>query len=165
MQSYKDLSNHFGTNLYDPSFNSFLHANFSDLTEYNVAESDYVISEEKGIELGFINEDAEFDEDEELVFNEGSPMFAFFNINPTEQNFFKELPFNIDFNDKREIVLEKAGNPTQTNQGRSDLLEKDFLVDHYKLDNLVITFDYDPISQALNFMQVRDNNLMEHLKL
>lgn len=165
MLSYKDLSNFFGYSLNDPNFKSFLNMSFEDLTDYNVVESSYIVSEEKGIELGFINEDAEFDDDDEIVFNEGNPIFSHYNIYPKAKNDFEEFPFGVTFDNNRDVILKIAGTPTETKQGHSDLLDCDFLVDNYKIGTQVITFDYNSKDETLNFIQIRDNNLQEHLTL
>jgi len=125
MLSYKDFTRHFDLSLFDKDFQKFLTNSFSDLTEYNILESDYITSEKAGIDLGFTNNEAVYDDDD----------------------------------------IKKAGNPTQTKEGYADFLNKNFLVDNYKVGNVVITFDYDAESQTINFIQVRDNNLVEHLKL
>jgi hypothetical protein len=77
----------------------------------------------------------------------------------------ENLPFNATFGDKRSEVIAKAGNPTQTKEGFAEFLNKSFLVDNYKLNDIVITFDYDAEKHTLNFVQVRDNNIVGHLKL
>src|SRR5688572_263382 len=100
MLSYTTLSNYFGTPLADASFQAFLRANFDDLSEYNVTESDYIISEKAGIDLGFTNQEAVFDEDDNIVFEQGNPVFSHFNINPGSK--IKELPFAVSFTDIRD---------------------------------------------------------------
>ncbi len=80
MQSYKDLTKYFGTALSDSVFQDFLKENFEDLTKHNVTESSYIISKQAKIELGFQNKQAVFDEDDEIVFEEGDARFSTINI-------------------------------------------------------------------------------------
>jgi hypothetical protein len=165
MLSYRDFTKHFGTSLSDERFQSFLHEPFSDLTEYDILESDYITSENNGIELGFINNQAVYDDDDNVVLEKGNPIFSHFILYAKSLTLIDNLPFDTNFNDNRTEVIRKAGNPSQTNEGYSDLLNKSFLVDNYKVDNIVITFDYEAEKQTINFIQVRDNNLLEHLRL
>lgn len=165
MLSYKDLTRHFGTSLFDRNFQTFLTNIFSDLTEYNVLKSDYISSAKAGIELGFINTEAVYDDDENIVFDKGNPVFSHFTLHSHSLTQITLLPFDANFSDYRIGIIQKAGTPIQTKEGYDDFLDKIFLVDNYKLDNTVITFDYDTEQQTINFIQVRDNNLVEHLKL
>ncbi len=162
MHSYKDLTRYFGVPLSDTNFQSLIKSTFDDLTDYNVIEGNYMISKSNGIELGFTNNDATFDEDEDVVFDQGNPVFSHINIYPKSP--LRELPFQVSFTDSRIQVINKAGQPSQTKQGKSSFLGSAFLIDNYKVENLVITFDYQPEVGSINFVQIRDNNLVEHLK-
>lgn len=163
MHSFKDLTKFFGTALSHTSFQTFLATNFNDLTKYNVFESNYVSSEEAKIELGFQNNEAVIDEDDEIVFNEGNPLFSTVNIFPGST--ITELPFDLAFVDSRHDVLAKAGEPTQTRKGEASFLGPAYLVDNFKVGEIVVSVDYNPESQTINFVQIRDNNLEEHLRL
>ena len=163
MHSFKDLTKYFGTALSDSSFQTFLKRNFSDLTEYNVAESNYISSEEAKIELGFQNKEAVVDEDDGIVFETGNPLFSTINIFPGST--ITELPFDLAFADSRHEVLTKAGEPTQTRKGEASFFGPAYLVDNFKVGETVVSVDYNPESQTINFVQVRDNNLVEHLQL
>jgi hypothetical protein len=163
MLSFKDLTKYFGSSLSDTAFQAFLSSNFDDLTQYNVVESNYISSAQAKIELGFQNKEAVIDDDDEIVFNEGNPLFSTFNIFPGST--IKELPFNLIFADKRNEVLAKAGEPTQTRKGEASFLGPAYLVDNFKVGETVVSVDYNPESQAVNFIQIRDNNLVEHLRL
>ena len=165
MLSYQDLSKNFGLNLFDKDFQLFLTNTFSDLTEYNVIESDYIISDNTGIELGFTNKDAVYDDDDRVLFEKGNPIFSHFILFPKSVTLINDLPLQAKFTDKRPDIITKAGKPFQTKDGYADFLNKNFLVDNYKRDDIVITFDYDAEKHIINFIQVRDNNLVEHLKL
>ncbi len=165
MLTYKDLTKYFGSFLIDKNFQTFLFNNFTDLTEYDILESSYIISELTGIELGFINNDAVYDEDDAVIFEKGNPIFSYFNLYPKSKILISSFPFDISFSDKRESVFIKAGHPLKTNQGHADFLNKDFLVDSYKEADTVIAFDYDNNNKTINHIAVRDNNLVEHLKL
>lgn len=165
MLSYQDLTKNFGTNLSDTDFQLFLTSTFSDLTEYNILESDYITSEKTGIELGFINNDAVYDDDENIVFEKGNPVFSHFILYPKSSTLIDKLPFDTSFEDNRNEIIRQAGIPSQTKEGYADFLSKRFLVDNYKMGHIVITFDYDAEKETINFVQVRDNNLVEHLKL
>jgi len=165
MLSYTDFTNHFGRSLFEKEFQSFLIGTFSDLSEYDITESDYIISDEKGLELGFTNAEAVYDEDDKIIFQKGNPIFSHFNIYPKASKLISDFPFGVQFTDKRFEVINKAGKPTETKEGFSDLLDKAFLVDNYKQGENVITFDYDVLLLAINFIQIRDNNLLEHLRL
>jgi hypothetical protein len=165
MLSYKDFTKHFGSSLFDKGFQTFLSDTFSDLTKYDILESDYITSEKNGIQLGFTNNDAVYDDDENIVFEKGNPVFSHFIFHAKSLTLIDNLPFDTNFNDNRIEIIRKAGNPSQTKEGYADFLNKSFLVDNYKVDDIVITFDYDAEKQTINFIQIRDNNLVEHLKL
>lgn len=165
MLSYKDFTKYFGTSLFDKGFQTFLSKTFSDLTEYNILEGDYIASDKSGIELGFTNNDAVYDDDENVIFETGNPVFSHFILYNKSLTLIENLPFDANFNDDRIEIIRKTGIPSQTKEGFADFLNKSFLVDNYKVDDIVITFDYDVEKQTINFIQVRDNNLVEHLKL
>lgn len=164
MLNYLHFTNQFGSYLYDDNFQAFLAANFTDLSLYNILKSDYMRSQILDIDLGFTNEDAVIDEDELIVLEPGQPIFSHLNIYPT-QDMQYALPFKVSFTDTREEVFKKAGEPTQTKHGNSPILDKPFLIDHYKIDSLVLSIDYDPVDKHINFIQIRDNNIVAHLKL
>jgi hypothetical protein len=163
MFSYKELVKRFGSYLSNPDFKSFLENTFPDLSEYNVLEHSYMISESSGLELGFTNEDAIFDDDTEIVFEEGNPIFSHFIFYPKANILFNEFPFGMAFTDKRDEIFDKAGQPSQTKEG--DFLGSPFLIDHYKVDNTVISIDYDKNDMSIKFVQIRDNDLVEHLRI
>jgi hypothetical protein len=166
MLSYKDFTIYFSSFLTDKNFQSFLAKTFNDLTAYNVSISKYISSASTGIELGFANNDAVYDDDTEVVFETGNPIFSHFNLWPKSQIIITDFPFDIRFDESRNEIINKIGQPTRTNEGYADFLNKSFLVDNYKIDDLIITFDYDPTEETINFIQFRDNNLVEdHLKL
>jgi hypothetical protein len=122
-----------------------------------------MISDNSGIELGFTNEDSVIDDDDQIIFEEGNPIFSHFIIYPKSGILVNELPFKVTFNDKRDSILQKAGQPTQTREG--DFLGSPFLIDHYKVDDTVISIDYNLNDMSVKFVQIRDNNLIEHLKM
>ena len=163
MHSFKDLTKYFGTALSDTSFQNFLATYFHDLTKYNVVEGNYVSSEEAKIELGFQNNEAVVDEDDESAFDEGNPLFSTVNIFPGST--ITNLPFDLAFADSRHDVLAKAGEPTQTRKGDASFFGPAYLIDNFKVGEIVVSVDYNPESQAINFIQIRDNNLVEHLRL
>lgn len=164
MFTYLHFTNQFGSYLYDDNFQAFLADTFTDLSSYNILKSDYMRSEILGIDLGFTNEDAVIDEDELIILEPGRPIFSHLNIYPNPDMQYI-LPFEISFDDTREEVFKKAGEPTQTKHGDSLILDKPFLVDHYRIGNLVLSIDYDPADEHINFIQIRDNNIVAHLKL
>lgn len=165
MLSYRDFTEYFGTSLFDKGFQTFLAEVFSDLTEYNILESDYITSDKYGIELGFTNNDAVYDDDENIVFEKGNPIFSHFILYAKSLSLIDNLPFDTSFSDNRIEIIRKAGSPTQTKEGYADFLNKNFLIDNYKVDDTVVAFDYAAEKQTINFIQIRDNNLVEHLKL
>ena len=165
MLSYKEFTNRFGTSLLDNEFQAFLTNTFADHTEYDILESDYIISEKTGLEIGFTNNDAVYDDDDNVIFEKGNPIFSHFIAYPKSVGLIGSFPFDTNFTDKRDEVIAKAGNPTKTNEGFSDFLNRNFLVDNYKLGNIIVTYDYDVEEQTINFIQVRENNLVEHLRL
>ncbi|WP_276500350.1 hypothetical protein [Terrimonas pollutisoli] len=120
-------------------------------------------SEKSGLELGFVNNEEVFDEDDNVVIEKGNPIFSTVNIFP--KSTLTELPFNITFGDYRAQVFEKAGKPTQTRQGEASFLGSAYLVDNYKVGDTVVSIDYEPKRESINFILIRDNNLVEHLKL
>jgi hypothetical protein len=164
MFNYPHFTNQFGSYLYDDNFQAFLADTFTDLSPYNILKSDYMRSELLHADLGFTNDDAVIDEDELIVLEPGQPIFSHMNIyhNPDVQYV---LPFEISFTDTRNEVFKKAGEPTQTKHGDSPVLDKPFLIDHYKIADLVLSIDYDPQDEHINFIQIRDNNIIVHLKL
>jgi hypothetical protein len=165
MLSYKDFTKHFGKSLFDRDFQIFLKATFYDLTEYDILESNYITSENCGVELGFTNKDAAYDDDDNIVFEKGNPIFSHFITYSKSSKLIGDLPFDVTFADTRPDIINKAGDPVQTKGGYSDFLNKNFLVDNYKQGDIIITFDFDAETQLLNFIQVRDNNLLEHIKI
>lgn len=165
MLSYKDLVQYFGHSLFEKEFQNFLAATFSDLTEYDILESDYIVSENTGIELGFINDEAIYDEDENIVFEKGNPVFSHFNLSPKSMILMDALPFDLSFKDKRTDIIDKVGSPTRTNEHYSGIFNKSFLINNYRVGDIVISFDYDPENQTLNLISVRCNLLAEHLQL
>ncbi|MFC0518193.1 hypothetical protein ACFFGT_28520 [Mucilaginibacter angelicae] len=164
MFTYLHFTDQFGSYLYDDNFQAFLADTFTDLSPYNLLKSDYMRSELLHIDLGFTNEDAVIDEDELIVLEPGQPIFSHLNVYPKPDAIYG-LPFEISFTDTRTQVFKKAGEPTQTKHEDSIVLDKAFLIDHYKIDNLVLSIDYDPQDERINFIQLRDNNIIAHLKL
>ncbi|UAY50900.1 hypothetical protein [Ferruginibacter albus] len=166
MISYQDLVKHFGSSLSDKDLQSFLANLCSDLTDYNILEHDYIISQQIGIEFGFTNNSAVYEVDEGVVFENGNPVFTHFVLHPKSSTLIIDLPFDVNFTDNRIAIIKKAGNPSLTKEGYIKFLEKDFLVDNYKVGDIIITFDYDTEKKTINHIQVRDNNLAaDHLKL
>jgi len=165
MLSFKDFTRFFGSFLTDNDFQSFLSNTFSDLSDYNVSLSDYIVSGSAGIELGFTNNDAVYDDDTEVIFEKGNPVFSHFNLYPVSEMLVTDFPFNVAFKETRKDIITRIGQPTKTNQGYADFLNKDFLVDNYKVDDIIVTFDYDSAIGTVNFIQLRDNNLKHNLKL
>lgn len=153
MDSYRELSKFFNTDLMDNEFKTFLKEKFDDLTEYKIAESDYIKSKKNGIELGFKNNDAVYDEDDKVVFQKGNPKFSHFNLFPESSRLFERLPFDINFDDNRTSLILKAGQPNQTNKGEVKILGK-YLVDFYFIDDLVISFDYKDDGETIKFIQI-----------
>jgi hypothetical protein len=113
--------------------------------------------------LGFQNRETVVDEDDEVTFEEGNPLFSTINIFPNSS--ITELPFDVIFADNRNQVHVKAGEPTQSHKGELSFLGAAYLVDNYKLGNIVVSIDYKPESETINFIQIKDNNLVEHLQL
>jgi hypothetical protein len=157
MDSYRELSKFINTDLNDSEFKSFLIEKFDDLTEYNIAESAYIKSKKNGVELGFKNKDAVYDEDDKVIFQKGTPKFSHFNLLPESSRLFERLPFGINFNDKRPSVILKAGQPNQTNKGEVPILGK-YLVDFYFIDDLIISFDYGDDGETIKFIQINSKN-------
>ncbi len=164
MFNYLHFTDQFGSYLYDDKFQVFLADTFTDLSSYNILKSDYMRSEIFHVDLGFTNDDAVIDEDELIVLEPGQPIFSHLNIYPNPDMLYV-LPFEISFTDIRTEVFKKAGEPTQTKNGDSPVLDKPFLIDHYKIGDLVLSIDYDPQNEHINFIQIRDNNIIAHLKL
>ena len=76
MHSFKDLTKYFGSALSDSTFQAFLKNNFDDLKKYNAVESNYVCSGEAKIGLGFQKNEAVVGDADEVVFDEGNPIFS-----------------------------------------------------------------------------------------
>src|SRR5262249_21235781 len=105
-----------------------------------------------------------FDEDEQTIFDPGDPVFSSFFLYSRAIPLITVLPFEIDFSDSRDEVQKKAGPPIRTNQGYANLLKKQFLIDSYKLGDIIMTLDYSAAG-AIELISFRDNNLVDHLKL
>lgn len=165
MLSYKEFTIYFGSHLKASDFQSFLAATFTDLTAYDIRESDYIVSERMGIELGFTNKEAIYDDDDKVMVEKGDPLFSHFTAYPISRRLLTELPFHVSFDDRRENVFQNAGIPNQTKEGYADFLNKHFLVDNYRMVDLVFTVDYEPQANTINFIQIRSNSLIEHLML
>ena len=164
MLNYKDFIKFFGSSLEDKKFQSFLISNFNDLTGYNIFDN-YMVSELAGIEIGFKNNDAVYDDDTQVIFEKGNPIFSHLNLYPKSGSFIEEFPFQSNFKDSRNEILAKAGEPDQTKQGFIELLNEHFLNDNYKIGDVVISFSYDPGSSIIQSIQVRDNNLCGDIKI
>jgi len=163
MLSCKELIKYLGTYLSNTDFNSFLSNTFTDLSAYDVLKHDYMISDSSGVELGFVNEDSVVDDDDQIVFEDGNPIFSHFNLYLRSHILVYELPFGLTFDDKRGDVFQKAGNPIHTKEG--DFLGSPFLIDHHKIDNTIISIDYNIDDMTIKSIQIRDNNLLKHLKV
>src|SRR5687768_12596620 len=109
MPSYKAITKYFGTSLFDKEFQVFLINIFSDLTEYDILESDYIISARNGVDLGFRNNEAVYDDDENLVFEKGNPIFSHINFYPNSVTLIDNFPFKASFGDHRADIIRKAG--------------------------------------------------------
>lgn len=164
MLTYENIAAHFGSSLYDQTFQQFLHNQFYAIGEYDIFNG-YIIVEGLGIELGFTNNDAVFDDDEEIIFEKGNPIFSHFNLYPASVVLISGLPFDIMFNFTRKDILEKVGNPTKTKSGYAALLNTHFLNDLYKIGDIIVSINYNAENETLKLIQVRDNDLVEHLKL
>lgn len=156
---------YFGSSLVDKDFQSFLAKTFDDLSDYNILDSNYITSELSGVELGFTNNNAVYDDDDQIVFEKGNPIFSHFNLYPKSGILINDFPFDISFKDPRKIIFAKAGLPTKTNQDDALFLNKDFLIDNYKVNDIIISFDYESEYDVINSIQVRDNNLIVDLRL
>ena len=158
MLTCNSLIKYFGQSLDSKSFQTYLAEHFSDLTEYDIFD-DYISSEKCGIELGFTNDTAVFDDDTQMVFEKGDPIFSHFNLYPISANFINNLPFNLSLENSRDQIHKIAGLPTKTREGYLESLQKHFRVDNYQMEDIVISFDYDPETNNLIFMQVRSSTL------
>jgi hypothetical protein len=163
---YLDITKYFGTKLSDPDFQSFLKSISCDPTKYNVAKSEYVSSKTTGLEFGFRNDDAIYDEDDQKVFKKGTPIFSLFNIHPSSEKFIESIPFDIKFSDTKNIVREKAGQPIKIVDAESNFFKKRYMIDHFTIEHLAISVDYNSEKETIEFIQIRDNNqAKEHVKL
>ncbi len=166
MNPYTDFTKHFGNSLKAPDFSNFLAEIFTDLTEYDILQSEYILSVKTGIELGFKNEDAEYDDDDIIIFKKGTPIFSHFNLFPKSESIISSFPFDIKFSDTRNMLHKKIGEPLKTVYLQDKLFNKTFLIDHYKLGDIAISIDYDSETETINHIQIRDNNLViDELKL
>ncbi len=157
MNTYKDLTTFFNKPLSDTEFQSFLKEVFDDLSEYDILESDYITSEKHGIEIGFTNDEAVYDDDDKVLFEKGTPIFTHVNLYPESAGLIDGFPFDIKFTDTRTKVFSKAGKPNKTNQGEIIILNKKYLVDNYSAGDVTITFDYEPVGETINFIQLKSN--------
>ncbi|NRT13658.1 hypothetical protein [Flavobacterium sp. 14A] len=162
MLPYENLTKNLGKSLNDNEFQYFLKNYFSDLTEYNILKHNYICSEKAGIELGFTNNDAVYDDDEEIVLEEGNPIFSHFILYPKSSSLIMNLPYGLNFGDNRTEIIKLAGIPNETKEGNIAIFNKKFLVENYKVGELTITFDYDANSEKINSIQFRNNKLLEN---
>jgi hypothetical protein len=163
---YTDITKYFGFELSDLLFHEFLKSISCDPLTYNVSKSPYISSQIAGLEIGFRNDNAVFDEDKEVVFEKGNPIFSLFNIYPSASRFVQTLPFDINFLDTRNKVREKAGPPIKIVDFDDRFLKKRFLIDHFKLDGLAISVDYNLQGETIEVVQIRDKEQAEeHVKL
>ncbi|WP_113653195.1 hypothetical protein [Pedobacter namyangjuensis] len=109
--NYSDVTKYFGTNLSDLDFQAFLKNISCDPTKYNVSKSQYILSEENGLGVGFKDEEAVYDEDDQTVFEKGNPVFSVINLSIATCKLLKLMPFDIKFSDTRTMVRGKAGKP------------------------------------------------------
>jgi hypothetical protein len=159
MLNCSTLIKYFGVELLDISFQNFLNDNFNDLTEYNILDTDYIISDQKGLELGFTNTTAIYDDDTQELFEKGNPIFSHFNLYSKAGNFINDLPFNSKFEESRDQILKKAGNPSKSREGYIELLQKHFRIDNYQLGDTIISFDYNPETNELLSLQFRSSSI------
>lgn len=159
MLSYSTLIKYFGTELSNESFQSFLNSNFTDLTEYNILESEYINSTQKGLELGFKNDTAVFDDDSLEIFEKGNPVFSHFNLFPICAKYLNDLPFDTSFENSRDQIQQKAGVPTKIREGYLEILNKHFRIDNYQMGDIIISFDYIPETDKLDSIQIRSLKL------
>src|SRR5690349_1172335 len=115
MLKYSDVTNYFGSKLSDSNFQDFLKKIKCNPEAYDISNG-YIISTGYKIELGFQNKEAVFDEDDNTVFEKGTPIFSHVNVYPESTVLFNELPFDLTFTDKRNEVHHKAGKPVKTNE-------------------------------------------------
>jgi len=165
MISHTDFIKYFGLSLQDEPFISFLQEMVPGLVDYAAGDDLYMISRENGVEIGFTNCCALFIDSNGAILENLKPVFSHLTLYPPSLNILDKLPFNTNFSDRREAVISRAGTPTVTNAGFSALLNKKYLVDNYKIADIVVTYDYNADSEAINFIQIRDNELVQELKL
>ena len=164
--TYLEITKYFGTKLSDPEFQIFLKSISCDPTKYNVAKGEYVSSKTTGLEIGFRNDDAIFDDDEQNVFKKGTPIFSLVNIHPSSEKFIDSMPFDIKFSDTKNIVREKAGQPIKIIDFEDKFFKKRFMIDHFTVDNFAIIVDYNSKDETVELIQIRENNQAgDHLKL
>jgi hypothetical protein len=64
------------------------------------------------------------------------------------------------------MVRGKAGQPKKVTDYDDAAFKKRFMIDHFKIENLAISIDYEAKNETIDFIQIRDNNqTAEHLKL
>ena len=165
MLSFKDLTIHFGTSLNDKAFQQFLAANFTDLSAYDIFYG-YIASDLSAIEFGFKNDTAVYDDDTEEVFEKGDPVFSHFNLYPNSAGVITQLPLDIAFTDTRSEILKKTAAPLLTKKGFNEMLDINYINDSYKIGDIAITVEYNPSTERITLIQIRDNNAAaSHLKL
>jgi len=111
--NFYSLIKYFGRHLESKTFQAYLTEHFNDLTEYNILDCDYISSIMKGIELGFTNDTAVFD-DTQMLFEKGFPIFSHFNLFPISSNFLTDFPFIASFQTSRDEIHRITGLPTTT---------------------------------------------------
>jgi|GEM_PF-1444295 hypothetical protein len=163
--TYTEITKHFGTKLSDPEFQTFLKNISCDQTEYNVARGEYISSKITGLEIGFRNDDTIYDDNEQQVYEKGTPTFSLFNLHQTSEKFIKSIPFDIKFSDNKHIMRAKAGQPIKVTDFENKLFKKHFMINHFRLGDLAISIDYNS-DETIEFIQIRDNDQSEeHIRL
>ncbi len=165
MITHNDLIRYFGHDFHDESLSSFLHHTFNDLVDRVAGEDVFMISDQYGIEIGFSNCGSLLIDYNGELFERFSPVFSYITLYPASLHIIDQLPFDTRFGQTREEVISRAGAPTKTSAGFSTLLNKKYLIDNYKVADIVVTYDYHADAETINFIQIRHNELVGELKL
>lgn len=138
MQSYLDLAKFLGSSLSDEKFISFIKSELGYLPICE-DESKSMIDTKSKLEMGFSSIHKK-----KRALDDGSLIFTHFFIYPETKDLIKSLPLGLSFEDKKGEVLKKAGPPHESRSTYIEVLKKDYLIDHYFLDELKISINYEP---------------------
>ena len=139
MKSIDELTKYFGYYKSNTDFEYFLNNNLLEPSKYS---SGFITCKKTDLEIGFTNERMIRNGDEEKSLVGGKPIFTNFFIFPKSIKLFEALPYNIDFNDDLDKIVEKAGTPTSIHETDNSFFGKTKSY-HYHFNKYKVIFVYN----------------------